>query len=240
VVAWAKFRPGHAPRGETFSWRERLISLKDIVGILFLFFCVTGGIYSGVFTPTEAGAVGAFIILIMAILMRRIDWAIFKEIVIETLRVVSSIFLIVLGAYIFIQFLALSRLPVNFAEWVVGLHVHRMIIIAGTVAVFLIMGCFLDALGLILLTVPFISPAIFALGFDPIWFGVIVVKLVEIGLLTPPVGIQAYVLKGVAPELSLREIFSGFIPFFIVDIFIVIGLLIAFPQIATFLTTFMN
>lgn len=240
VVAWAKFRPGHAPRGETFSWRERLISLKDIVGILFLFLCVTGGIYSGVFTPTEAGAVGAFIILIMAILMRRINRDIFKEIVIETLRVVSSIFLIVLGAYIFIQFLALSRLPVDFAEWVVGLHVHRMIIIAGTVAVFLIMGCFLDALGLILLTVPFISPAIFALGFDPIWFGVIVVKLVEIGLLTPPVGIQAYVLKGVAPELSLREIFSGFIPFFIVDIFIVIGLLIAFPQIATFLTTFMN
>lgn len=240
VVAWAKFRPGHAPRGETFSWRERLISLKDIVGILFLFLCVTGGIYSGVFTPTEAGAVGAFIILIMAILMRRINRAIFKEIVIETLRVVSSIFLIVLGAYIFIQFLALSRLPVDFAEWVVGLHVHRMIIIAGTVGVFLIMGCFLDALGLILLTVPFISPAIFALGFDPIWFGVIVVKLVEIGLLTPPVGIQAYVLKGVAPELSLREIFSGFIPFFIVDIFIVIGLLIAFPQIATFLTTFMN
>jgi tripartite ATP-independent transporter DctM subunit len=240
VVIWATFRPDHAPRGDKFSWKERLISLKDIGGILFLFICVTGGIYSGVFTPTEAGAVGAFIILVMAIAMRRLNWAIFKEIVIETLRVVSSIFLIVLGAYIFIQFLALSRLPVNFAEWVVGLEVHRMIIITGTVAVFLIMGCFLDALGLILLTVPFISPAIFALGFDPIWFGVVVVKLVEIGLLTPPVGIQAYVLKGVAPELSLREIFSGFIPFFVVDIFIVIGLLIAFPKIATFLPTLMR
>jgi len=239
VVLWAKIRPAHAPRGESFSRRERLASLKDVIGILLLFICVTGGIYSGLFTPTEAGAVGAFIILIMALAMKRLNKQIFKEIVLETLRVVSSIFLIVLGAYIFIQFLSLTRLPVNFAEWVIGLHVDRIIIIIGTVAVYLILGCFLDALGLILLTVPFISTAISGLGFDLIWFGVIVVKLVEIGLLTPPVGIQAYVLKGVAPELSLRQIFSGFIPFFLVDIFCVIGLLIAFPQIATFLTTFM-
>lgn len=239
VVVWAKIRPAHAPRGESFSRRERLASLKDVIGILLLFICVTGGIYSGLFTPTEAGAVGAFIILIMALAMKRLNKQIFKEIVLETLRVVSSIFLIVLGAYIFIQFLSLTRLPVNFAEWVIGLHVDRIIIIIGTVAVYLILGCFLDALGLILLTVPFISTAISGLGFDLIWFGVIVVKLVEIGLLTPPVGIQAYVLKGVAPELSLRQIFSGFIPFFLVDIFCVIGLLIAFPQIATFLTTFM-
>ena len=183
---------------------------------------------------------GAFVSLMMALGRRRLNRTLFKEIIIETLRVVSSIFLIVLGAYIFIQFLALTRLPVDFAEWVVGLPVHRIVIMAGTVFVYLIMGCFLDALGLILLTVPFISPSIYALGFDPIWFGVVVVKLVEIGLLTPPVGIQAYVLKGVAPELSLRQIFSGFIPFFVVDIFLVIGLLIAFPQIATFLTTFMR
>ncbi|MBW1682996.1 MAG: TRAP transporter large permease subunit, partial [Deltaproteobacteria bacterium] len=184
VVLWAKIRPAHAPRGESFSRRERLASLKDVIGILLLFICVTGGIYSGLFTPTEAGAVGAFIILIMALAMKRLNKQIFKEIVLETLRVVSSIFLIVLGAYIFIQFLSLTRLPVNFAEWVIGLHVDRIIIIIGTVAVYLILGCFLDALGLILLTVPFISTAISGLGFDLIWFGVIVVKLVEIGLLT--------------------------------------------------------
>jgi len=239
VIIWATIKPEHAPRGEKFSLRERLVSLKDVIGILFLFICVTGGIYSGIFTPTEAGAVGAFIILIMAIVMRRLSWQVFKEVVMETIRVVSSIFLIVIGAYIFIQFLALTRLPVDFAEWVIGLQVHPIVIMSGTVAVYLIMGCFLDALGLILLTVPFISPAITGLGFDLIWFGVVVVKLVEIGLLTPPVGIQAYVLKGVAPELSLRVIFSGFIPFFMVDIFVTIGLLIAFPQIATYLTTFM-
>jgi tripartite ATP-independent transporter DctM subunit len=240
VVIWAKIKPHHAPRGEVFSWGERFRSLKDILGILVLFVCVTGGIYTGVFTPTEAGGVGAFIIFVLAIGMRRMNWPIFKEIIAETLRVVSSIFLIVLGAYIFIQFLALTRLPVDFAEWVVGLPIHPVVIICGTVVVYLVLGCFLDAIGLILLTVPFISPAIFALAFHPIWFGVLVAKLVEIGLLTPPVGIQAYVLRGVAPDLSLRDIFSGFIPFFAVDIFVMIGLLIAFPQIVTFLPNLMR
>lgn len=240
VIVWAKLKPEHAPRGAAFSWKERFQSLKGVAGIIFLFICVTGGIYTGVFTPTEAGAVGAFIVLVMAISMGRLRWETFKEILIESLRVVSSIFFIVLGAYILIQFLALTRLPVYFAEWTVGLKVHRTVIICGTVIVYLIMGCFLDALGLILLTVPFISPSIFALGFHPIWFGVLVVKLVEIGLLTPPVGIQAYVLKGVAPELSLKEIFSGFIPFFAVDVLCTIGLLIAFPQIVTFLPALMR
>jgi TRAP-type C4-dicarboxylate transport system permease large subunit len=175
----------------------------------------------------------------MSLVMKRLTWSICKEIVTETLRVVSSIFLIILGAYIFIQFLALTRLPVDFAEWVVALEVNRYLIITGTVVVYLILGCFLDALGLVLLTVPFISPAIFSLGFDPIWFGVVVVKLVEIGLLTPPVGIQAYVLKGVAPELPLPVIFTGFLPFFAVDIFGMIGLLIVFPKIATYLPSLM-
>ena len=110
----------------------------------------------------------------------------------------------------------------------------------GVILMYLIMGCFLDALGLILLTVPFISPAIFALGYSPIWFGVLVVKLVEIGLLTPPVGIQAYVLKGVAPDLTLKTIFWGFIPFFVADIFLVIGLMVVFPQIVTYLPNLMK
>lgn len=240
VIVWAWAKPEHAPRGEVFSLGERIRSLKDVGGILLLFACVTGGIYSGVFTATEAGAVGAFVVLALAAAMRRVSWATFKEMIAETLRVVSSIFVIVLGAYVFIQFLALTRLPVEFGQWVVGLPVHKVWIIIGTVIVYLILGCFLDALGLILLTVPFMSPALFALGFDPIWFGVLVVKLVEIGLLTPPVGIQAYVLKGVAPGFSLKEIFTGFIPFFIVDIFCTIGLLIAFPKIVTFLPALMK
>jgi TRAP-type C4-dicarboxylate transport system permease large subunit len=184
--------------------------------------------------------VGAFIILVISLFMGRLSWPLVKEIASETIKVTSSIFLIVLGAYILIRFLAITRLPINFAEWLVALPVHRIIIITGMVLVYLVLGTFLDALGLILLTVPFISPAIFALGFNPIWFGVVVVKLVEISLLTPPVGIQAYVLKGSAPDLSLQEIFGGFIPFFIVDIFLVLGLMIAFPQLVLFLPSYMG
>jgi tripartite ATP-independent transporter DctM subunit len=242
VVVWALFRPADAPRGERFPLRDKLIGLKDVSGILILFVCVAGGLLTGVFTPTEAGAVGAFLIFVMALAMGRLfNRTVLREIVTDSLRVTSSIFLIVLGAYIFIQFLALTRLPVVFATWVIGLPVHPMVILMGVILLYLVMGCFLDALGLILLTVPFIGPALFGLGFDAIWFGVLVVKLVEIGLITPPVGIQAYVLKGVAPsELTLQDIFLGFVPFFLVDLFVVIGLIVAFPQISLFLPSLMK
>lgn len=240
VIVWAIAKPQDAVKGDRYTWKERFVSLKDVVGIFIIFVCVAGGILSGVFTPTEAGAVGAFVVLILALGMRKLSRAGFKDALLDTLRVTSSIFFIVIGAYLLIQFLALSRLPVVFAEWVVALPIHRMFIMFGVILVYLIMGCFLDALGLILLTVPFISPAVFELGFDPVWFGVVVVKLVEIGLITPPVGIQAYVLKGAAPELSLKEIFLGFTPFFLVDLFLCIGLLLAFPHIALFLPGLMK
>ncbi len=224
-----------APAGTKSTAREKLLSLKDAAPLMFIFIVVVAGIYSGIFTPTEAGGLGALVILIVSISIQRLNWEKFKESVFETVRVTCSIFVIVLGAYIFIQFLAISRLPINFAEWVVTLPVHRILILIGVLAVYLILGCFLDALGLILLTVPFIFPAINAMGFDSIWFGIIVVKMVEIGLLTPPVGIQTYVLKGVVPHIPLKTIFMGILPFFLVDLFIVIGLLIAFPDIALFL-----
>ena len=240
VVGIVIFRPQLAPPGESFSWKEKLLSLKGIGGILIIFVAISGGIYAGIFTPTEAGAVGAFTCLILALLMRRINWHLFKEMVYESLRVNATIFLIILGAYIFVRFLALTRLPVNFAEWIVTFQVHRMVIYAGIIVAYLILGCFMDAIGLLMLTVPFIFPSVVALGFDPIWFGIIVVKMLEIGLITPPVGIQTYVLKSVVPGLTLREIIIGFIPFFFVDLFIVVGLLTLFPQIATFLPSMMK
>jgi TRAP-type C4-dicarboxylate transport system permease large subunit len=191
-------------------------------------------------TPTEAGAVGAFVMFILALSMKRLNWENFKEITAQSLKVYSTIFLIVLGAYIFVRFLALTRLPVDFAAWVVGLPVDPMVVYLGIIMAYLILGCFMDAIGLLLLTVPFIFVPMKTLGFDLIWFGIIVVKMLEIGLLTPPVGIQTYVLKSVAPYLTLRDIVRGFMPFLLVDIFIVIGLLTLFPQIATFLPSMMK
>jgi len=240
VVAVVIFRPHLAPPGESFSWKEKLLSLKGIVGILIIFVAISGGIYAGIFTPTEAGAVGAFTCLVLALLMRRMSWPVFGEVLRESLRVNATIFLIILGAYIFVRFLALTRLPVHFAEWVVELQVSPMVIFLGIILAYLVLGCFMDAIGLLMLTVPFIFPSVVALGFDPIWFGVIVVKMLEIGLLTPPVGIQAYVLKSVVPGLTLREILVGFLPFFLVDLFIVVGLLTVFPEISTFLPSMMK
>jgi len=241
VIVRVLFQPGLAPRGERFSWGERFASLKGGVGIGIIFVSIIGGLYSGIFTPTEAGAVGACSCLLLSLGMKRMDWTTFQKVVYDSLKVFSSIFLIILGAYIFVRFLALTRLPVSFAEFVIALQVHRMWVYLGIVAVYLILGCFMDALGLLFLTVPFIFPAAVALGFDPIWFGIILVKMLEIGLITPPVGIQAYVLKGVAPpEITLDDIFRGFVPFFLVDLFVVIGLLTLFPQIATYLPSLMK
>ncbi|MBA7639664.1 C4-dicarboxylate TRAP transporter large permease protein DctM [subsurface metagenome] len=235
VVVRVRLRPQLAPRGEKFSWKEKLLSLKGVIGIAIIFLAVIGGIYTGIFTPTEAGALGAFTCLILSLIMRRMNWVRFKETLHESLRVYSSIFLIILGAYMFIRFLALTRLPIDFAEFITSLPVHPMTVLAGIILVYLILGCFMDAIGLLLLTVPFIFPTVLALGFDLIWFGVIVVKMLEIALLTPPVGIQAYVLKSVAPHLSLGDIFMGFLPFFLVDVILVVGLLVAFPQISLLL-----
>jgi TRAP-type C4-dicarboxylate transport system permease large subunit len=193
-----------------------------------------------VFTPTEAGAVGACASLLLALAMKRINWTVFKEIAYESLKVYSSIFLIILGAYIFVRFLALTRLPVAFSEFIVTLPIHPMLIYLGIISVYLILGCFMDALGLLFLTIPFIFAPMVKLGFDPIWFGIIVVKMLEIGLITPPVGIQAYVLKGVCPQLSMEDIFKGFVPFFLVDLLVVIGLLTLFPQIVTILPSMMR
>ena len=172
--------------------------------------------------------------------MKRVNWKAFKEVTYESLKVYSSIFMIILGAYIFVRFLALTRLPIAFSEFIVELPIHPMLIFAGIIGVYLILGCFMDALGLLFLTIPFIFAPMVKLGFDPIWFGIIVVKMLEIGLITPPVGIQAYVLKGVAPHLSMDDIFRGFVPFFLVDLFIVIGLLTLFPQIVTILPSMMK
>ena len=240
VVARAWARPELAPRGEKFSWRERLVGLKGVIGIAVIFVAVIGGLYTGTLTPTEAGAVGAFVMFILALGMRRLSWQNFKEVTTQSLKVYSTIFLIVLGAYIFVRFLALTRLPVSFSAWIVSLPVHPMVVYLGIIVAYLILGCFMDAIGLLLLTVPFIFVPMKALGFDLIWFGIIVVKMLEIGLLTPPVGIQTYVLKSVAPYLTLKDIVWGFTPFLLVDLFIVIGLLTLFPQIATILPSMMK
>jgi tripartite ATP-independent transporter DctM subunit len=216
------------------SWKGRFVSLRRTWGVLLLIFLIIGGIYSGVFTPTEAGGAAAFSAFLMALFMRRLTMERLKESLLETGRTTIMIFAIIVGVLIFVRFLALTGLPTRFAEFILALQVPRLLILILILCVYIFLGMFLDAIGMLMLTLPIVFPAVVALGYDPIWFGIIAVKMCEICLITPPVGLNCYIVRSVAPNISLEEIFRGVIPFVAMDI-LTVGVLIAFPQIITFL-----
>lgn len=216
------------------SWKEKFKSLKGTWGVLVLIVLIIGGIYSGIFTPTEAGGAGAFGAFLMALGMRRLNWQRFKESLMETGHTTIMIFSIIVGVLIFVRFLALSGLPATFVEFVLSLPIPKFVILLLILLIYVFLGMFLDAIGMMMLTLPIVFPAVVALGYNPIWFGIILVKMCEICLITPPVGLNVYVVRGVAPKIPIEQIFRGIIPFLAMDI-LTVGILIAFPQIVTFL-----
>ena len=216
------------------SWKSRFVSLRRTWGVLLLIFLIIGGIYSGVFTPTEAGGAAAFSAFLMALFMRRLTMERLKESLLETGRTTIMIFAIIVGVLIFVRFLALTGLPTRFAEFILALQVPRLLILILILCVYIFLGMFLDAIGMLMLTLPIVFPAVVALGYDPIWFGIIAVKMCEICLITPPVGLNCYIVRSVAPNISLENIFRGVIPFVAMDI-LTVAVFIAFPQIITFL-----
>jgi len=216
------------------SWKERIVSLKGTWGVLVLIVLIIGGIYSGVFTPTEAGGAGAFGAFLMALGMRRLTWARFKESLLETGHTTIMIFSIIVGVLIFVRFLALSGLPSTFSEFVLSLSIASIFILLLILLIYVFLGMFLDAIGMMMLTLPIVFPAVVALGYNPIWFGIILVKMCEICLITPPVGLNVYIVRSVAPKIPLEEIFRGIIPFLAMDI-LTVGVLIIFPKIVTWL-----
>ncbi len=226
--------PHLGPRGPKTSFMEKVISLKDIWIMLILFVIVIGGIYMGVFSPTEAGAVGAFGAFVFAVARRRLGWKNFFASIMDTGKTTAMIFIIVIGANLLGSFLALSRLPYELADIVAALPVSPYIILILVLFLYIILGCIMDSMAMILLTVPIFFPLIVALDFDPIWFGILIVRVVEIGQITPPVGINVYVIKGVAKDVPMGTIFRGILPFFIADVCHV-ALLITIPQISLFL-----
>jgi len=216
------------------SWKKRFYALKGTWGVLLLIFLIIGGIYSGVFTPTEAGGAGAFSAFLMALFMRRLTLERLKESLLETGRTTIMIFSIIVGVLIFVRFLALTGLPATFAEFVLDLPLPRLIVILLIMSIYIFLGMFLDAIGMMMLTLPIVFPAVMALGYDPIWFGIIIVKMCEICLITPPVGLNCYIVRSVAPDIPLEEIFRGIVPFVAMDV-LTVALFIAFPDIITFL-----
>lgn len=232
VQGW--FAPGVYPKGRRASWRERWDSLRDIwaVGLLFLF--VIGGLYAGMFTPTEGAGMGAAGAWIIAVARRRLTWRQTLDCLVQTLRTTAAIFTILIGALLFGYFLTLTQTPQRLTEFLVGLNVGPYFILVLLMGVYLVLGCILDAMAMIILTIPIVFPLIMQLGFDPIWFGVIVVMVVELALITPPVGMNVYVIKGVSKDVSLGTIFKGVSPFILTDV-VRLTILVLFPALILFL-----
>jgi C4-dicarboxylate transporter DctM subunit len=238
IAILVRLNPSLGPRGEKTSLRDKTFALLKVWEVLVLFICVIGGIYSGIFTPTEAGGVGAFGAFFFALTRRRLNWQNFWESVVGTTKNTGMIFIIVMGAMVLGYFLAITRLPFEMASVVSELPVNRYVILVLILIVMVLLGCIMDSMAIVLLTVPIFFPVIVRLNFDPIWFGILVVRVTEMGLITPPVGLNIYIIKGIS-NVPIGTIFRGVFPFIIADIFHV-ALLIALPQISLFLPSMMG
>ena len=218
--------------------KEKIASLPGTLPIIAVVAIIFYSMYSGTATPTEAGALGAFVVLIMAI-VRGMSWKNLRSALEETARLTVMIFALIWGILIFVRFLGYAGLPQAFAEWIVTLPFPPLIIMIGILLGYAILGMFMDAIGMLLLTLPVVYPAVIALGYDPIWFGIIVVKMCEVCLITPPVGLNCYVVSAVRPDIPLGDVFRGIAPFFVADV-VTIGLFLAFPGIILWLPSLIN
>lgn len=226
-------RPSAGPPGPKTSVKEKIVSLKGTWHVLLLFVLIMGGIYAGIFTPTEAGAVGAFGALVISAASRRLTLKRFFDSLLEATKITVMIMLLIVGAFILMKFLAISKLPFMLAGTISGLQLPTYAIFAGIIILYILLGMFLDVFAAVVLTIPVIYPLVVAMGFDSIWFGVVIVLILEMGLITPPVGLNVYALAGVT-DIPLHTIFRGVLPFVVAMIICVI-FLVVFPQIALFI-----
>ncbi len=231
-------RPGFLPAGPRGSWTERRAALKDIWATLLLFAFVIGGIYGGLFTATEAAGMGAAGAFIIGVARGRLSLADIRRSLLEATRTTAAVFTVLIGALLFGYFLTITQTPQNVTEFLTGLGLGRYGILVLILLMYLVLGCLMDALAMIILTVPIVFPVIKALGFDPIWFGVIIVMTVELGLIHPPVGMNIFVIKSVVEDVKISTIFYGVLPFIITDL-IRLAILVAFPIIALWLPSHM-
>jgi len=234
IIIQCKKNPSMGPRGPVYSWPARIKSLGGVWGMLLLFMVVMGGIYFGIFTPTEAAGVGAFGAFLIAFLRRKLTLATTLQAIRETGKSTAMIFMIIIGANIFSSFLGLTRLPMELADFMAELPLPRHLILVAIILVYIALGCVMDCIAIMILTVPILFPVIQALQFDPIWFGVLMVIVLEIGLITPPVGLNVFVIKGAAPDVPMTTIFRGIWPFILAAL-VAMVILVKWPIIATYL-----
>lgn len=238
IICWAIHKPQDAPPVKGYSWRERFASLPGISPIFLVVFIIMSAIYQGWATPTEAGALGAMVVFVIA-LLRGMKLRTVRSALMESAKLTVMIFSLIWGVLIFVRFLGFSGLPEAFTQWIIQLDASPMVIMICILLAYALLGMFMDAIGMLLLTLPVVYPAVMALGFDSVWFGIIVVKMAEVCLITPPIGLNCFVVNGVRPDISLSQVFRGIALFFVADV-ITIGLLLAFPEIVTWLPNLMN
>jgi tripartite ATP-independent transporter DctM subunit len=231
VIVMAMRHPNWAPRPQAVTMAERFASLVGALPIILIFVIVMGGIFGGVFTANEGAAIGAVAGFACLLFSGRMSWKTLTESLRDTLITTAMIFFIIIGAYVFGYFLALSRIPSNLASWVSDLDVSRYVVLVIILIMYAILGCLMDSLAMILLTVPIFFPVILDLGFDPIWYGVLMVMVMEMGLITPPVGMNIYIVKGLAGDVSMGMVMKGVIPH-VIAICVALAIMLAFPDIA--------
>lgn len=235
AIAWTVHRdPSKAPLGESYSRRERLAALRNVWPILLLFIIVIGGIYAGIFTATEAAGVGAAGGFIFALVRRQLSMPILEQILVDTVRTTAVLFLIIVGANVFGEFLNFSGAHENILRVIQDSELAPWMVIAFMIVVYLIMGALMDELAMLLLTLPLFFPIVVSLGYDPLWFGILVTTLCAFGMIAPPIGINLFIMRSAAPEISMATILSGIAPFIFADVARVIAVAV-FPVLSLWL-----
>ena len=239
IVYMTSKDPEHAPAGKRSTWPERWAALRGIWGVVLLVIVVLGGIYGGLFTATEGAGFGAAGAFIFALARRRLTWKILFQVLVESARTTAMLFTLLIAATIFANFVNFTTMPNDLKEWITHLGLSPVLIITAMMFIYILLGTVMEELTMVLLTIPLFFPIVTELGFDPVWFGVLIVMIVQIGLISPPVGMNLFVINTLLPKVGLGNIFKGCWPFVLVMIF-VLGLLIAFPQLSLWLPSLMN
>jgi C4-dicarboxylate transporter DctM subunit len=238
IAVMTRVDPRLGPPGGRSSTREKLLALRDVWGAAALFLLVIGGLYIGVFSPTEAARIGAVGALALGVLNRSLTPRLLGRSLLDIVKTTAMIFTILIGAILFNNFLILASMPTLVSGWITGLPLGKTAILLVILGMYFVQGWLLDSLAMILLTIPIVFPIVNALGYDPVWFGVIIVMVVELGLITPPIGMNVFVIKGIARDVPLATIFRGAMPFVIAQIVLIL-VLVAFPGIALWLPSTM-
>ena len=234
IAIMTRLNPELGPAGPRSNYRERAASIAQAGPMIVIVLITIGGIYTGIFTPTEAAAVGAMLAFLLALTRRRVTGESMSKVLLQTVRTTGLAFFILVGAHIFNPFMALTEIPSDLAALLIGAELPRTVIMLIIMAAYVVLGTFLEGFAMLVLTLPIVHPLIVELGYDSIWFGVVVVIVIEMGLISPPVGVNVFVVKGIAEDVPLREIFAGIVPFWIA-MMVCLLILLAFPEIALFL-----